>query len=75
MRVSRRADPHGSRTCWGRARLDDARRLPPSLVEALSETAVFRAFYPSALGGLQADPHTLYRAVEAIACVDGTVGW
>ena len=57
------------------AELDDARRLPPSLVEALSETGVFRAFYPSALGGLQADPHTLYRAIEAIACVDGTVGW
>jgi alkylation response protein AidB-like acyl-CoA dehydrogenase len=55
--------------------IDEARRLPASLVEALSDTGIFEAYYPEAFGGLQVDPMTLCCSVEAISRADGSVGW
>src|SRR4051812_1303033 len=51
------------------------RRLPAPLVAELAEAGLFRLCVPSALGGLEAHPATLVRAVEALARGDGAAGW
>jgi alkylation response protein AidB-like acyl-CoA dehydrogenase len=52
-----------------------ARRLPPGLARAISEAGLFRLCVPASLGGLEAHPATLVRAVEALARGDGAAGW
>jgi indole-3-acetate monooxygenase len=51
------------------------RRLPTPVSDALVEAGVFRLFVPRSLGGLEADPLTACRVVEALAALDGAVGW
>src|SRR3954470_878600 len=51
------------------------RRLPAPLVAELAEAGLFRLCARSALGGLEAHPATLVRAVEALARGDGAAGW
>jgi alkylation response protein AidB-like acyl-CoA dehydrogenase len=61
-----------------RAHADEAeqnRRLSPVVVTALAEAGIFRMYTPRALGGLEVDPLTFYRVVEAIARIDGSTGW
>src|SRR5690606_31003329 len=61
-----------------RAHADEAerhRRLSPAVVSALAEAGVFRMYTPRSLGGLETDPFTFYRVVEAIARIDGSTGW
>jgi indole-3-acetate monooxygenase len=61
-----------------RAHADEAerdRRLSPVVVRALGEAGIFRMYTPRALGGLEVDPLTFYRVVEAIARIDGSTGW
>jgi alkylation response protein AidB-like acyl-CoA dehydrogenase len=52
-----------------------ARRLPPALAKAIAEAGLFRLCVPASLGGLEAHPNTLVRAVEALARGDGAAGW
>jgi alkylation response protein AidB-like acyl-CoA dehydrogenase len=61
-----------------RAHADEAernRRLSPVVVTGLSEAGIFRMYTPVPLGGLEVDPLTFYRVVEAIARIDGSTGW
>ena len=51
------------------------RRLPPIVVSALAEAGVFHMLTPLRLGGLEVDPLSFYRVVEAIARIDGSTGW
>ena len=48
---------------------------PQSVVTALAEAGLFRLYTPATLGGLEVDPLTFYRVVEAIARIDGSTGW
>jgi alkylation response protein AidB-like acyl-CoA dehydrogenase len=51
------------------------RRLSQPVVAALAEAGLFRLYTPCTLGGLEVDPLTFYRVVEAIARIDGSTGW
>ena len=58
-----------------REEMDQHRRLPPSLVEAMDEAGLFRTYMPSSLGGPELDPISAFRIVEELAMTDGSVGW
>src|SRR4051794_16061459 len=52
-----------------------ARRLAPGLADQIAQAGLFRLCVPASLGGLEAHPATLVRAVEALARGDGAAGW
>jgi indole-3-acetate monooxygenase len=61
-----------------RARREDiakARRLPREIVDLLRETGVFSLEVPRAVGGLEAAPVDIMRAIETVATADGSTGW
>jgi indole-3-acetate monooxygenase len=61
-----------------RAHADESeqnRRLSQPVVRALAEAGFFRLYTPRSLGGLEVDPLTFYRVVEAIARIDGSTAW
>ena len=60
------------------ARADDierARQLPADIAETLIATGVFKLCVPAALGGHEAHPLVLLRAIEAASIADGSTGW
>ncbi len=60
------------------AHADDAernRRQSPEVVSAMARAGLFRLAAPAAYGGLEADPVTMIRAIEAISEADGATGW
>jgi alkylation response protein AidB-like acyl-CoA dehydrogenase len=60
------------------ARRDDIerdRRLPRDLVATLRETGLFTLEIPRALGGSQAAPVEILRAIETVSRADGSTGW
>ena len=55
--------------------IDQARRLPPHIVDALRKAGLFRMPAPRAWGGCEADPMTQNRVIETIAAASGSAGW
>src|ERR671933_1849359 len=51
------------------------RHLADPLVAALQDAGLYGLLVPRELGGLQVDPLTFYRVVEALARVDGSTAW
>lgn len=51
------------------------RRLAPAVVEAFRDAGLFQLVVPKSLGGLELDPVSGYRVVEAVARIDGASGW
>jgi alkylation response protein AidB-like acyl-CoA dehydrogenase len=58
-----------------REELETTRRVPRSLVQAINNAGLFRPYLPHALGGLELPPLTVFRVIEEISKVDGSVGW
>lgn len=58
-----------------RADLERERRLPARLFNVLADAGLFRLWLPKALGGPELSPNDFMRVVEAVAALDGSVGW
>src|SRR6266511_1645493 len=52
--------------------IEQARRIPKSVVEALKGAGVFGMAMPRAWGGPELDPLTQFRVIEARAMADGS---
>ncbi|WP_178133260.1 acyl-CoA dehydrogenase family protein [Vineibacter terrae] len=55
--------------------IERARQLPAEIARMLIETGVFKLCVPAALGGHEAHPLVLMRAIEAASSADGSTGW
>jgi alkylation response protein AidB-like acyl-CoA dehydrogenase len=55
--------------------VEDARRLPPPLVDALTDAGFFRICVPESIGGLECDVATTLECIECISIADGSAGW
>jgi alkylation response protein AidB-like acyl-CoA dehydrogenase len=55
--------------------IEQSRRLPSALVDAIARAGLFRLWIPRALGGEESDPAILVRAVEEVSRADGAAGW
>jgi alkylation response protein AidB-like acyl-CoA dehydrogenase len=51
------------------------RELTPAIVAALKEGGFFRMLQPRFLGGMELPPSIFAQVTEALASVDGSVGW
>ncbi|HEY0285271.1 MAG TPA: acyl-CoA dehydrogenase family protein [Vicinamibacterales bacterium] len=58
-----------------RQEIEDARRMPRDLVDTLRATRMFAMGAPRAIGGEEAPPIELMRAIETVATADGSAGW
>ena len=57
------------------AEIEDARRVPPDLVERLQSIGVFRMFVPRSYGGLELEFPAGMEVIKALARLDGSIGW
>lgn len=57
------------------AEIEKARRIPPAVVEALTDGALLRMSVPKSVGGPQVDPLTQAIAIETLARADASTAW
>src|SRR6202008_4090010 len=55
--------------------IEQGRRIPAPLAAAMKKAGVFGMVMPRAWGGPELDPMMQFRVIEALAMVDGSVGW
>jgi indole-3-acetate monooxygenase len=58
-----------------RQEIEQARRMPGDLIDSLRATRMFAMGAPRAIGGEEAPPIDLLRAIETVATADGSAGW
>jgi alkylation response protein AidB-like acyl-CoA dehydrogenase len=58
-----------------REEIEQARRLPRDLADALRAAGMFGLTVPRAFGGREAAPADILRATETVAAADGSTGW
>jgi alkylation response protein AidB-like acyl-CoA dehydrogenase len=55
--------------------IEQGRRLPAELVSALKSARIYGMLRPRRYGGLELDAPSAFRAIAALARLDGSVGW
>lgn len=55
--------------------IEQGRRLPAELVAALKSARIYGMLVPLRYGGLELDAPSAFRAISALARLDGSVGW
>jgi alkylation response protein AidB-like acyl-CoA dehydrogenase len=55
--------------------MEQDRRLPEELVSALKSARIYGMLVPRRYGGLELDAPNAFRAISALAKLDGSVGW
>jgi indole-3-acetate monooxygenase len=55
--------------------MEQDRRLPQELVSALKSARIYGMLVPRRYGGLELDALSAFRAISALAKLDGSVGW
>ena len=55
--------------------IEDARRLPPALLDKLHEAGLFRLLLPRSSNGIETDPLTFFHVIETIARADASTAW
>jgi indole-3-acetate monooxygenase len=55
--------------------IEQGRRLPEELVSALKSARIYSMLVPRRYGGLGLDAPSAFRAISALARLDGSVGW
>jgi len=55
--------------------IEQGRRIPPPLAQAMKDAGVFGMAMPRAWGGPELDLLTQFRVIEALSMADGSVGW
>jgi alkylation response protein AidB-like acyl-CoA dehydrogenase len=55
--------------------IEAARRVPLDLIDTLKSIGAFRLFVPRSHGGLELDLPTGLRLIQALARIEGSVGW
>jgi alkylation response protein AidB-like acyl-CoA dehydrogenase len=58
-----------------RDEIEQGRRLPQQLAEALRQAGVYRLAMRRAWGGAEADPFVQYRILEGLVLADASVAW
>ncbi len=58
-----------------REEIEQARRMPRDLIDDLGKTGIFSLSIPRAIGGQEAAPADILRAIETVAAADGSTGW
>lgn len=58
-----------------REEIEQTRRLPRDLADALRATGIFALGVPRSLGGAEAEPAQTLNLTETIAAADGSTGW
>lgn len=56
-------------------RIENDRRLPPDVLEALHEARLFRLLLPRQYGGGEVDPPSFFRIISAVAQLDASTAW
>ena len=58
-----------------RQEIEQARCMPRDLIEELRKTGMFSLSVPRVIGGWEAKPVDIMRAIETVATADGSTGW
>lgn len=57
------------------ATIDETRRVPDTVVDALASTGVFRMLQPRRYGGAETEPVRFYEVVREVSAACGSTGW
>ncbi len=55
--------------------IEEKRRLPPALLDALHDAKLFRLLLPRSSNGVETDPVTFFHVIETIARGDASTAW
>jgi indole-3-acetate monooxygenase len=73
--VLRSAVELGPKIQAARDEMERIRRIPPEIGQAMRDVGIFSMAFPRSWGAEELDPMTQLRVIEALAVVEGSVGW